>query len=287
MKITITGGTGFLGRHLTEYLKSMNHEITYIQRSDLREGVERISKLIKSSDVLINLAGSPVIKRWTDQNKKEILRSRIGTTSLLVEALLNLSPSERPSCLISASAIGIYKSDQSHTEQSVNFETNFLAEVCQEWERTLQPLAAVEIRKCIVRIGIVLGKDGGMLKQLLPLFKLALGGKIGSGKQPFSFIHSHDFCRAIHFLCENQSCEGIYNLTAPEVSSNGEFTRKLASACRRPALFTIPEFALRLIYGEAAVAMIKGQGVYPQHLLEDGFQFVLPDLDSTIRELLG
>jgi len=282
MKIVITGGTGFLGRHLSSYLLNLGHELVVIQRSDLKQGTDRISKLVKSSDVLINLAGSPVIKRWTSSNMEEISSSRMNTTNLIVETIVAMTPDERPALVISASAIGIYDSINKHNEQSSNFGDNFLADVCKRWENSLEPLKNMNIRVCVVRIGIVLGSDGGMLKQLLSLFKAGLGGRIGSGRQAFSFIHILDFCRVMKFLMENVQCRGIFNLTAPEISSNLQFTRILAKACHRPAIFTVPEIALRLLYGKAAVALLQGQSVYPQHLLECGYQFAYPDLQSAI-----
>ena len=287
MKVVITGGTGFLGRHLITYLGALGHEMVLIQRSDLKEGPDRISKLIKTSDVMINLAGSPVIKRWNSSNKQEILDSRIHTTNLLVESLVKLPSAEQPSLFISASAIGIYDSLKLHTENSAYFDDNFLAMVCKEWEACLYPLKKSNTRLCLIRIGIVLAADGGMLSKLIPLFKMALGGKIGSGKQPFSFIHYHDFCRVVEFLIDHSQCEGIFNLTAPNISNNEDFTKILAQACGHPAFFTVPEFALKMIYGEAAVTMIQGQSVYPQHLIDCGFNFRYPELGSAIQEIVG
>jgi hypothetical protein len=287
MRVAITGGTGFLGRHLTSYLGALGHDLVLIQRSDLKGGPDQISKLIKTSDVLINLAGSPVIKRWNSSNKLDIRDSRIHTTNLLVEALVKLPLAERPSLFISASAIGIYDSVKLHTENSAHFDDNFLATVCKEWEACLDPIKKTNIRLCLIRIGIVLAEDGGMLGKLVPLFKMAIGGKIGSGKQPFSFIHYHDFCRVVEFLIDHSQCEGIFNLTAPDISNNEDFTKILAQTCGCPAFFTVPEFALKMIYGEAAVTMILGQSVYPQHLIDCGFNFRYPDLESAIQEIMG
>lgn len=275
-----------MGRHLTSYLGDLGHEIELIQRSDLKQGADRISKLIKSSDVIINLAGSPVIKRWTGSNKDEMLSSRINTTKILVDAVTRLNPQDRPGIFLSASAIGIYNSSEIHNESSTGFDTNFLANVCQKWEACLEPLIHLNTRLCVLRFGIVLGKDGGMLKKLIPLFKLALGGKIGSGKQPFSFVHYHDCCRIVSYLIDNSQCDGVFNICAPEISTNEKFTRVLAKACSRPALFAVPEFALKLVYGKAAVTLIKGQAVYPRHLLDCGFKFQFPDLDSAIRDIM-
>lgn len=283
MNIVLTGGSGFLGRHLINYLTANGHVITLIQRSDILEGSSRISKLINSTDVLINLAGSPVIKRWSEKNKTEILYSRLNTTDLLVEAILGMNPEERPKVVISASAIGIYDSSHIHDEDSGHFDQNFLSEVCQRWEKCLEPLKVLDLRVCIIRIGIVLGKGGGMLGKLLPIFRAGLGGPIGSGKQPFSFIHYLDLCRAVEYLIENSKCEGIFNMVTPEYTTNKVFTIEMAKACRRPAIFPVPIIALKILYGKAAVAMISGQAVYPKHLLECGFKFQYPDIVSVLQ----
>lgn len=287
MKIAITGGTGFLGRHLSTYLLALGHEMVLIQRSDLMEGSDQVSKLIKSTDVIINLAGSPVIKRWTASNKIEIVSSRLNTTNLLVDTLTRLNPQERPSLFLSASAIGIYDSVNVHKESSVDYDVNFLATVCQQWEKSLEPLKKTNVRVCVMRIGIVLGEDGGMMKQLIPLFKAGLGGKIGSGRQGFSFIHHLDFCRGVEYLMVHNQCTGIFNMTAPEFSTNALFTQILAKGYQRPAFFTVPAIALKLIYGEAAVALLKGQSVYPQHLLDSGFEFVYPDIGTAVLAVLS
>lgn len=286
MKIIITGGTGFLGKLLSTYLLSLDHELVIIQRTDWLKGSIHLSKLINSADVVINLAGSPVIKRWTNANKLEIINSRIGLTRSLVEILNDLSPEDRPKIFISASAIGIYDSDHIHSEQSAYFDKGFLANVCMQWENCLNALSDSGMRICVIRIGMVLGRNGGMLKKLIPLFKVGLGGKIGSGKQGFSFIHYHDFCRAIVFMITQEQCSGIFNLTTPQFTTNADFTKTLASSCHRFAFLPVPEIALKVVYGEAAVSLIQGQSVTPNHLLETGFTFLYPDLKSALVEIL-
>ena len=283
MKIVLTGGTGFLGQHLSNYLTDNGHAIKLIKRSDIKEGINRMSNLINSADVLINLAGSPVIKRWTEKNKQEILSSRLDTTSLLVESILRINPEERPKVVISASAIGIYDSDHTHTEESVHFDDNFLSHVCKQWEKCLDPLQNIKIRVCVLRIGIVIGREGGILKQLLPIFKAGVGGRIGSGNQPFSFIHYHDFCRGVEYLAEQSQCNGIFNMVSPQHTTNKLFTKVLATICRRPSVFTVPELALKILYGKAAVALIKGQAVYPEQLLNCGFNFEYEDIESALN----
>lgn len=287
MRITVTGGTGFIGSHITRHLSSLGHEIVLIRRNDLAEGSDRISKLIKSADVVINLAGSPVIKRWTEKNKKEILFSRLNTTGLLVSSIQGLPSPERPSLFISASAIGVYDSVHVHNEDSGFFDDNFLADVVRQWENCLSPLQTTHVRVCVMRIGMAMGTEGGIMKKLLPLFRLGLGGKIGSGKQGFSFIHITDICRAVTFMIENSNCKGVFNLTTPQYTENEQFTKVLAKECRRPAIFAVPEAALKLVYGEAAVALLRGQFVYPRHLLDCGFEFRYPDIVSAVKAIVA
>lgn len=287
MKIVLSGGTGFLGGRLAEHLKGLKHQVTLLRRSDFQASEEHIMQLISSADVVVNLAGSPVIRRWTEAGRKEILSSRLHTTGMLVRAITGLQPAERPATFISASAIGIYDTMNIHDESSANYDDNFLSEVCLKWEEAVQPLSDLKLRVCILRIGMVLGRDGGILQKLIPLFKAGLGGKIGSGKQGFSFIHFMDFCRAVEFLAVNSRCSGIFNMTAPNYVTNAVFTKSLASACHRPAFFTVPVAGLKLIYGEAAVALLNGPLVYPRHLLDCGFDFLFPGIDQAVRAVVN
>ncbi|MCE1197779.1 MAG: TIGR01777 family oxidoreductase [Marinilabiliales bacterium] len=287
MKIILSGGTGFLGRKLNSHLTSLGHQIVVIRRSDWEAGTDRISKLINSCEVVINLAGSPVIKRWSTQNKREMRERRIKPIETLVECLLKLPLQARPKCFISASAIGIYNHVGRHTEYSTDYDRTFLSELCQEWEKALDPLLESDIRVCIARIGIVLGKGGGMMDKVLPLFRFGLGGVMASGDQPFSFIHVEDFCRAIAHLSERTDCHGIFNMVSPHPVDNRYFTKVLANVCKRPAWLPVPALALKLIYGQAAVSMIEGQSVLPERLMATGFLFRYPDLESALGEIVN
>ena len=192
-----------------------------------------------------------------------------------------------PKLFINSSAIGIYDETKTHDESSLAFNTDFLASVCQAWENETQPLEFLNIRKCIIRTGIVLGTSGGSMNKILPVFKAGLGGRIGSGKQPFSFIHIRDFCRAVHHLIENEQSSGIYNFVSPEPTNNLKFTQVLAKRLCRPAIFTVPELALKMIYGEAAGLLIKGVTVVPARLINEGFEFDFPDISSAISGLVS
>ncbi len=287
MKIAISGGTGFIGKQLSDLLLRSGHEPIVISRTELSAGSDHLAKVIKSADVIINLAGAPILQRWTEKNKQVILSSRLDTTRKLVEAVrLNL-PEHKPSIFISTSAISIYKKWESHGEQSANFGSDFLAIVCKAWEKEAEPLIDLNVRLCTIRIGMVLGSTGGSIKTMLPLFKLGLGGKIGSGKQPFSFIHIDDVCRAIEFLILNDKCKGVYNFVAPNSVTNELFTNALSKELHRPAIFTVPSFVLKLIFGKASDLIIDGVMVKPAHLLKDGFQFKYPDIGSALDNILN
>ena len=286
MKIAISGSTGFIGKQLTDYLLRSGNEIIVISRKDFSDVDNQLAKIVNSADVILNFAGSSVLCRWNKQNKEQILSSRIDTTRMLVDAVRKNSSAHTPKVFINASAIGIYENSGIHDESSTAFSTDFLASVCKAWEKETEPLKDVNVRTCIVRIGIVLGTTGGSLGKLLPLFRAGLGGKIASGKQPFSFIHILDFCRVIEHLIANAQSSGIYNLTSPEPTTNELFTNALAACLHRPALFTVPEFGLKLIYGEAAGIITSGIYAKPAHLLHENFQFMFPEISSALLNLV-
>ena len=285
MKIAISGSTGFIGKQLSEYLLQSGNELIVISRGDFAGGCNQLAKVIKSADVIINLAGASVLQRWNKKNKQLILSSRVDTTNLLVKAVRMNLPQHQPGVFINASAIGIYENGKSHDEFSTAFGNDFLALVCKEWESATVDLKELDLRLCTIRIGIVLGITGGSLRKMLPLFKAGLGGKIASGKQPFSFIHISDFCRAIEHLILSTNSSGVYNLTCPNPTINKLFTKTLSYYLHRPAFFTVPEFALKLIYGEAAVMLTNGASVISSRLPEEGFQFQFPDINSAIADL--
>jgi len=286
MKIAISGSTGFIGKQLSEFLLHSGNELIVITRNDFAGGSNQLAKVIKSADVIINLAGASVLRRWNEKNKKLILSSRIDTTRLLVKAVQINQSENRLRVFINTSAIGIYEINKSHDEFSTVLGTDFLAFVCKAWEEATADLRELDLRLCTIRIGIVLGTTGGSLRKMLPLFKAGLGGKIASGKHPFSFIHISDFCNAIWHLIINGESTGIYNLVCPEPTTNKLFTEVLANYLHRPAIFTVPEFALKLIYGEAAGMLTTGAKVISARLPNEGFQFKFSDINSAIADLV-
>ena len=284
MKIAISGSYGYIAQNLIPGLEAANHVITRIPRSELGD-VDQLTKTLLGSDVVINLAGAPILQRWTTKNKNEIIRSRIDSTQNIVEAINRLPIENRPSLFISASAIGIYSPDKVHTEESTSFSNDFVAEVVKGWENASDDLNP-EVRKVIFRIGLILGKEAKTIQNLIPLIKLGLGGKIGSGKQPFPFIHIADAIRAFLWSIENKNARGIYNLVAPDNIDNKTFTKTLAESLNRPAIFTVPEFVLKIALGEASALLLQSPQVIPARLINEGFNFTFPDIKSCINEII-
>ncbi|MDO9254721.1 MAG: TIGR01777 family oxidoreductase [Bacteroidales bacterium] len=282
MVIAISGSGGFIGKQLTAYFQSKGNEVRRILRINAGTSADEIVKQLLAVDVIINLAGAPIIGRWTRKYKKTLLNSRIITTQEIVEAISLMD--KKPQLLISASAVGIYSPVGEQTESNFQIANDYLGQICTAWE-TEAKKAVPFTRVAIARFGIVLGKEGGMLKRLLPLFRLGLGGKIASGKQGFSWIHVYDVIQAMEFIIENPGVSGEFNFTAPNVVNNIKFTQVLAKMLGRRSFFTVPSFALKLLFGEGAIAITGGQFAFPKHLVDKGFQFNYPDLKGALDDI--
>jgi len=232
---------------------------------------------------VINLAGEPIAQRWTDDAKRRIRASRLNATSTLVRALSAIS--DKPRVLLSGSAIGIYGAERTGTvDETSSLGDDFLASVAKEWEAATDPAKAAGIRVVLLRTGIVLSRNGGALEKLLLPFKFGAGGKLGSGNQWMSWIALADYVGALAFLLETERVSGPVNLVAPNPVTNAEFTRLLGRVLRRPALFTVPRFAMSLVLGEMAEdTVLADQRVRPLRLLEAGFNFTLPTLEAALR----
>ena len=285
MKISITGISGYLGSKISEALIKRGHQVSGIERKLIYGSQEALVQKIENTDVIINLAGAPILQRWTKRKKTLIYESRVRTTRNLVKAINAMPLEKQPKKLISASAIGIYKSGFSHDENSANFDEGFVGKVVQDWENATSELPS-HIQKNILRIGLVLGKEAKTITNLLLPFKLGLGATIGNGKQSFPFIHETDVIRAFIWTVEDLDKSGIFNLVAPENISNKEFTKALAKALNRPAIFSIPEFVLKMVLGEAAVLLTESPAVEPKNLLEAGFEFQYPEIDLALKEIM-
>ncbi len=284
MKIAVSGANGYIAKNLVRELEAANHKIVAIERSKLYN-VKKLSEILADVSVVINLAGAPILQRWTPANKKEIIKSRVETTQNMVKAINGLPDNKKPRIFISASAIGIYSSAKVHTERSTSFSNDFVGEVVQGWENASSDLSP-KVRKVIFRIGLILGKEAKTIKNLLPLFKMGLGGKIGTGSQPFPFVHIYDVVNAIIWGIEHENARGVYNLVAPDNIDNKTFTKVLAQSVKRPAIFTVPEFALKLVLGEASSLLLQSPQAVPKRLLNEGFVFLFPDIKSCLAEVV-
>lgn len=283
--VVITGKSGYLGSLLTTQLEAAGFQVKGIPRPALSQKDELMNE-IRSCYAVINLAGAPVLQRWTPKNRKTIYESRVLSTQNLVEAINELPAESRPKKFISASAIGIYKTGFLHDESSTAFDDGFLGTVVQDWEKPLNELPA-QIQKVVFRIGLVIGKQASTITKLLVPFKLGLGASIGNGQQAFPFIHERDLARAFVWALEEYPESNTFNLVASERINNRTFTRKLAQLLRRPAFLFIPEIAIKLALGKAAVLLTQSPEVSSEQIQKAGFKFHYPDIDAALKEILG
>lgn len=284
MRIAISGSNGYIAGNLIPVLEAANHTVIRIKRDELTD-VDKLTTTLADVSAVINLAGAPIFQRWTSQSKNEILKSRVDSAGNITKAINQLPTDQRPKLLISASAVGIYAPDLIHTENSSVFGDGFVSQVVKSWEKAPENLDP-EVRRVVFRIGLILGREAKTIKRLLPLYKSGLGGKIGTGKQPFPFIHINDVVSAILWAIENSQAQGIYNLTAPESINNKTFSHTLAKALKRPAFFTVPSFILKIALGETSTLLLNNPQVHPERLLNEGFRFSYPDIDSCIRQIV-
>lgn len=292
LRFLVTGGSGFIGRRLVDHLVTQGQSVVVLSRQPSLQlgGAQVISSLTQIAgepmDVIINLAGATINQRWTDAVKAELIQSRVQTTADLVQWMRGLS--EPPSLLISASAIGFYgsSSDQPITESSEG-RPEFTNTLCTRWEAEAQKARDLGVRTCITRLGVVLGSQGGALREMLPAFKLGAGGRLGTGTQWFSWVHLDDVLGVFDFLVAQGEAEGVYNLTAPFPVTNLELTQALGSTLNRPTFFRVPECMVRLLFGEMGEALLlKGGPVEPARLLEAGYTFEFPRIQTALAHLL-
>jgi len=303
MRVAITGATGFIGRRLVDRLLADRHEVVALTRDptraratlpraaravrwDPRAGTVDATAL-RDLDAVVHLAGESVAGgRWTAARRAAIRDSRVLGTEALMRALTEAPAGARPRALVAASAIGIYgdRGDVELDERAPPGD-DFLAEVCSAWEAAARGAADLGVRVAIVRIGIVLGRDGGALGRMLPLFRLGLGGRLGSGRQWMSWIHVDDLVALFVCALANDAVTGVLNGVAPRPVTNAEFTRTLAAALARPAILPAPAFALRLALGEMATLLLASQRVVANAVRACGFRFEHAELTSALADL--
>lgn len=294
MRVAITGSSGLIGTALRRSLEADGHSAVPVVRREgvpggIRWDIERgqiDAAALEGIDAVVNLAGEGIgEKRWTDEQKQRILRSRVDGTTLLCSALSELD--EKPRALVSGSAIGFYgdRGDEQLTETSPP-GSGFLSEVAIAWEAAADTAARAGIRVAKVRTGIVLARHGGALAKMASIARLGLLGKLGSGRQWMSWIALDDEVRAIRFLLDSE-ISGPVNLTAPAPVTNAVFTKALGRALHRPTVLPVPAFGPKLLLGRelASALLLEGQRVLPDALLDAGFEFRYDDLESALAAI--
>jgi uncharacterized protein len=285
MKIKMTGSSGYLGRMIANELIKHGHHFGGINRKLLYGSVQDLASELEKSEVVIHLAGAPILQRWTKDNMKEIYDSRVITSANLAAAINYLPLTDRPLKVISASGISIYANGKSHSEKSRDFGTGFLGTLSHDWEAAWKVLPD-NVSLTIFRTAVVLGRESATIQKMKLPFKAGVGGRIGSGEQPFPFIHEHDVVRAYLQAVENSGMSGVFNLAAPQQITNSEFTQAMSTQLNRPAVVPVPAFGLKIVYGQAADMFTKSPAVIPEALHEIGFRFQYPDIESALKEIL-
>jgi conserved hypothetical protein TIGR01777 len=296
MTVAISGSSGFIGSALVHRLEKRGARVLRLVRRPARSTREVSwdpargsidAGALEGIDALINLAGESLAQRWTDDVKREIKESRVRGTLLLAKTLASMSV--KPRAFLSGSAIGVYGDRAGELLDETSAPGNdFLASVCKEWEAATAPAAEAGVRVVNLRTGLVLGRDGGALPKILLPFRVGLGGKLGSGHQWMSWIALTDYTDVVAFLLTMESIGGPVNMVSVNPVTNEEFTQAVARVLGRPALFTVPAFAMKLVLGEMAQdTVLASQRVMPRRLLDAGFDFACPTLESALRLELG
>jgi len=301
MRFFILGGSGFVGQALIHFLIRRQHQADVLIRDPSQKDLfphecschqgdplqpGEWQDVAARADAVVNLVGKNIMTRWTPQAKNALLQTRIQPTRHAVQAI-EKAADPKP-VLINANAVGYYplESRTAMTEAGPR-GSSFLAHICGEWQKEAEQAGQFGARVVIARFASVLGRSGGVIEKLLPIFSKGLGGRVGSGRQAFSWIHLHDLVRAIEFAAGRETISGPVNMCAPEQITNAQFTKALANALNRPAPFPVPGPVLKLVYGELAQMLLKGAPVVPRALEEAGFEFSFPTLSQALDDLFA
>ncbi|MGG2200220.1 TIGR01777 family oxidoreductase [Paenibacillus validus] len=295
MKVAIAGGTGFIGRHLTQYYIQQKASVVVVARKKRKpdhplvryatwEELETSLLPLEGVDAIVNLAGETINQRWTAEAKARILQSRLDSVASVQSWIERM---ERKPVLINASGVAIYGTSDSETfiEESEWKKDDFLASVVDEWEMAAEHIP--DTRVVLLRLGVVLGKDGGAFPKMIAPFKFGLGGRIGTGRQPLSWIHIDDLCRLIDFCIEHEEIEGPVNATTPMAVTNDAFGRAVSSKLKKPYLFPVPAFMMKMLFGEMSMLLLQGQKVFPSVAVKHNFHYLYPVIEMALEDLLA
>lgn len=299
MKVVVTGATGFVGQEVVKQLLTAGDEVIVLTRNVAKAAItlgsscryyqwedgEALppSEALEGVDGIINLMGETISKRWDEPQKKKIYNSRINGTRKLVEAIEKLKV--KPKVFVSTSAVGIYGNrGPEEINESSSLADDFLAKVCKDWENEANKAKNYGVRVVMIRLGIVLGRKGGALAKMLPIFKLGLGGPLGSGNQYMSWIHVKDVATMFIEALKNNELKGVFNGTSPYPATNSEFTKLLGKVLGRPAFLPVPSIALKLALGEMSQLLLEGQKVLPVKFKEAKFRYRYSTLEMALKE---
>ena len=283
LKVVGCGLSGLIGKPLAKKL-AQKFDLVVLKHGAL---AGNLSKEVEGVYAVINLCGEPIAgKRWTQRQKKKLRESRISTTRTLVDAIAGAK--NKPKVLVNASAVGFYGArSETVLDESSSAGKGFLPDLCQAWEAEAKKAEAFGTRVVLLRTGIVLAKKGGALAKMLPPFRFFLGGPLGDGKQILSWIHLEDEVNAILAVLENDAVRGPVNLTAPNPVTMNDFSKTLAKALKRPAVFRVPPAALKVLLGEMSEMLLTGQNVSPRKLMQQGFRFRFVTLREALKDILN
>jgi uncharacterized protein len=287
MRVAVTGATGTIGREVVRQLRERGDEVVAVSRDPAKAGMDAVGwdgLDLSGFDGVINLAGSPLDQRWTDEAKKRMRESRLSSTRRVVDALRTADP--RPRVLVSQSAEGYYPRGDAPVGEDSPPGSGFLSELVQAWESEARKAEELGVRVVTPRTGVVISRDGGALAKMLPPFKLGVGGPVAGGDQPFPWIDVRDAAGALIFLLDTEAATGPVNLVAPDKQTNKTFTKALGKAIRRPTVFPIPELAMKVLYGEMGSTVTQGSNPDPAKLEGLGYRFSQPRLDDALRSQL-
>lgn len=282
MEIVVTGGTGFIGGKITEYLKNKGYDVIALGKKHFKEG--NICELIEGKEIVMNFMGTSIAGRWTRKKKKGIYESRVLTTRRLIEEMRACRQPVKT--YIQVSAVGIYDNIHEHDEKSKLYAKNFLTELIIEWEKEAFKMQNENTRCVIIRLGIVLDKNGGFIKSILYPFKIGTAVFLGKGNQGFSFIHMEDLLRLNEYIIDNEDIKGIINAVSPQYTTMRDVTNQLCLILKPLFKINIPKVILNIIFGEGAIVFNEGQKVIPKAIMEKGFKFKHCNIISALNEIV-